>query len=122
MANSIRQVQDSVTIRGFFNRLITSLSVLLITAFVTPNFEVSSISTLMIAATILSIFDYLFNSVFNMNGSLVVRGIIGFVVCATILYITQFFVSGYTISSLSSMMGALIYAIVITMIPLRKGT
>ena len=45
------------------------------------------------------------------------RGIIGFIVSVVVLYATQFFVAGYTISWVSAIVGALIYGIVASIVP-----
>ena len=46
-----------------------------------------------------------------------VKGIIGFVLCAITLYVVQYLVNGYTISWISAILGALVYAIVDYMLP-----
>ena len=45
------------------------------------------------------------------------RGIVGFVSAAIILYLTQFFVPGYSITILSAIIGAIVYGIVTYLIP-----
>ena len=98
-------------------RLVTAAIVLAITAFFTPGFEIASLWTLAIAAVVLATLDYLINSIIGINASAFGRGIIGFIVSAIILYATQFFVSGYTISWISAIIGAVIYGIVASIIP-----
>ena len=47
------------------------------------------------------------------------RGIVGFTSAVVILYVTQFFVDGYYISILSSIVAAIIYGIIDTMLPIE---
>lgn len=117
MANKSRSSTNTMTIGGVFVRFITSAIVLAITAFFTPGFEIASLWTLAIAAVVLATLDYLVNSIIGINASAFGRGIIGFIVSAVILYATQFFVSGYTISWISAIIGAVIYGIVASIIP-----
>ena len=46
-----------------------------------------------------------------------IKGIIGFVLCAITLYLVQYIVTGYSISWISALLGALVYAIVDYMLP-----
>ena len=117
MANKSRSSTNTMTIGGVFVRFITSAIVLAITAFFTPGFEIASLWTLAIAAVVLATLDYLVNSIIGINASALGRGIIGFIISAVILYATQFFVSGYTISWISAIIGAVIYGIVASIIP-----
>ena len=121
MANNSRSSTNSMTIGGVIIRFITSAIVLAITAFFTPGFEIASFWTLGIAAIVLAIMDYLINAVIGINASPFGRGIIGFIVSVTILYATQFFVSGYSISWISAIIGAVIYGIVASIIPGKQN-
>ena len=98
-------------------RLIASAVVLAITAFFTPGFTIDNIWTLAIAAIILTVADYLIMKFTGLQASPFGKGFIGFALAAIILYVTQFFVSGYTISWFAAIIGALIYGIVDYFIP-----
>ena len=98
-------------------RLIASAVVLAITAFFTPGFTINNIWTLAIAAIILTVADYLIMKFTGLQASPFGKGFIGFALAAIILYVTQFFVSGYTISWFAAIVGALIYGIVDYFIP-----
>lgn len=116
MANNSTST-SSMSIGGILTRFITSAIVLAVTAFFTPGFQISSLWTLIVAAVVLTIIDYLVNSVFGVNTGGFGKGIVGFIVAAVILYATQFFVSGYSISWISAIIGAIIYGIVASFIP-----
>lgn len=121
MANKERSSSTQMTAGGIITRFITSAIVLGITAFFTPGFEISSFWTLVLSAVVLTIMDYLINMVLGVDASPFGRGIIGFAVSVVILYATQFFVSGYSISWISAIVGALIYGIVASMVPGKQA-
>lgn len=120
MSNNSKTSFRSMTIGSIVTRLVTSSIVLGITAFFTPGFQIASFWTLILAAIVLTVLDYLVNTVFNINVGAFGHGIIGFIVAVGVLYATQFFVSGYSISWMASIIGALIYGVVAAIIPGRQ--
>lgn len=119
--NRSRSSTNSMTIGGVILRFVTSAIVLAVTAFFTPGFEIASLWTLALAAVVLSVLDYLVNAIIGVNASPFGRGIIGFVVSVVVLYATQFFVSGYSISWISAIIGAVIYGIIASIIPGKQN-
>lgn len=117
MDNKAKNSSNQMTAGGIIARFITSAIVLAITAFFTPGFEIASFWTLLLAAVVLTVMDYLVNMVIGVDATPFGRGMIGFIVSVIILYATQFFVAGYSISWLSAIVGALIYGIVASMVP-----
>lgn len=107
----------SSTIWQIVGRLITAAIVLAITAFFTPNFSINNIWSLAVAAIILTIMDYLIVKFTGLHASPFGKGFIGFALAAIILYFTQFFVAGYSISWMAAIIGALIYGVVDYFIP-----
>ena len=105
------------TVAGIVIRLIASAVVLAITAFLVPEFSIAGIGPLVIAAIVLTVMDYLFVKLLGIEASPFGRGIVGFVSAAIILYLTQFFVPGYSITILSAIIGAIVYGIVTYLIP-----
>ena len=108
---------SSMSITGLLTRFITSAIILAITAFFTPGFEIASFWTLIVAAVVLTLIDYLVNTIFGDNIGAFGNGIVGFVVSGITLYVTQFFVAGYTINWVSAIVGAIIYVIVDSFVP-----
>ena len=98
-------------------RLITASIVLAITAFFTPGFEISNFWSLAIAAIVLSILDYLVAKFTGIQASPFGKGFVGFVLSVIILYVTQYFVAGYSISWMAAIIGALIYGVVDYFLP-----
>ncbi len=121
MVNKTKSSSNQMTAGSILARFITSAIILAITAFFTPGFEISSFWTLVLAAVVLTIMDYLINMVIGIDASPFGRGIIGFVVSVLILYATQFFVSGYSISWVSAIVGALIYGIIASIVPGKQS-
>ena len=120
MADSQLKAQDKNNTSTFGQivwRLVTSAVVLAITAFFTPGFSINNIWTLAIAAIVLTIMDYLISKFTGLHASSFGRGFVGFVLAVVTLYLTQFFVAGYTISWMAAIIGALIYGVVDYFIP-----
>ncbi len=120
MADSQLKAQDKNNTSTFGQivwRLVTSAVVLAITAFFTPGFSINNIWTLAIAAIVLTIMDYLISKFTGLHASSFGRGFVGFVLAVVTLYLTQFFVAGYTISWIAAIIGALIYGVVDYFIP-----
>ena len=105
------------TVWQIVSRLATAAIVLAITAFFTPGFSINNIWTLAIAAIVLTIMDYLIIKFTGLHASPFGKGFVGFALAAIILYLTQFFVAGYSISWMAAIIGALIYGVVDYFIP-----
>ena len=113
--NQIRS--NTSTVWQILGRFIASAVVLAITAFFTPGFSINNIWTLAIAAIVLTVADYLIMKFTGLQASPFGKGFIGFALAAIILYVTQFFVAGYSISWMAAIIGALIYGVVDYFIP-----
>ena len=98
-------------------RLITAGVVLAITAFFTPGFRINSFWALAAAAIVLTIIDYLITKFTGLHASSFGKGFVGFVLSAVVLYVTQYFVAGYTVSWMAAIIGALVYGVVDYLLP-----
>ena len=105
------------TVWQIIGRLVAAAVVLAITAFFTPGFSINNIWTLVIAAIVLTIIDYLITKFTGLHASPFGKGFVGFALAAITLYVTQFFVAGYSISWMAAIIGALIYGVVDYFIP-----
>ena len=113
MENNQAQAKNNTsTVWQVIGRLITAAIVLGITAFFTPGFQISNIWALVAAAVVLTIIDYLLTRFTGLHASAFGKGFVGFVLAAVVLYVTQYFVAGYTISWLAAIVGALVYGVV----------
>ena len=105
------------TIWQIIGRLVAAAVVLGITAFFTPGFSINNIWALILAAIVLTIIDFLITKFTGLHVSAFGKGFVGFVLAAITLYVTQFFVAGYSISWFAAIIGALIYGVVDYFIP-----
>ena len=98
-------------------RLVGAAIVLAITAFFTPGFTINNFWTLVIAAVVLTVIDYLIVKFTGLHASPFGKGFVGFALAAIPLYVTQFFVAGYSISWMAAIIGALIYGVIDYFLP-----
>lgn len=98
--------------------LITSI-VVAIAAYFTPGFTIDSLWSLLLAAVVIGVLDYLIQRFTGINASPFGRGISGFLVAAIILYVTKFIVPGFNISIWGAIIGALVIGIVDAIMPGR---
>ena len=120
MANTqsnARENSGTSTVWQVIGRLFAAAVVLAITAFFTPGFTINNVWSLIIAAVVLTIMDYLIVKFTGLDASPFGKGFVGFALSAIILYATQFFVAGYSISWMAAIIGALIYGVVDYFIP-----
>ena len=110
-------IRDSNTFAQVILRFVTSAVILAITAFFTPGFTINNIWALALAAVVLTVIDFLLVKFTGLHASAFRKGFVGFVLAAVVLYATQFFVAGYSISWIAAMIGALIYGVVDYFIP-----
>ena len=118
MENNQTQARSNTsTVWQIVGRLITAAIVLAITAFFTPGFSINNIWALAAAAIVLTVIDYLITKFTGLHASAFGKGFVGFVLAAVVLYVTQHFVAGYTISWIAAIVGALVYGVVDYFLP-----
>ena len=118
MSNTESNVKGGAsTAWQIIGRLIGAAVVLAITAFFTPGFTINNIWTLAISAVVLTLIDYLVTKFTGLHASPFGKGFVGFALAAITLYVTQFFVAGYSISWIAAIIGALIYGVIDYFIP-----
>ena len=117
MSNTQSETSSGSGAWQIIGRLIAAAVVLAITAFFTPGFTINNIWALAIAAVVLTIMDYIVVKLTGIQASPFGKGFVGFALAAIILYVTQFFVAGYSISWMAAIIGALIYGVVDYFIP-----
>ncbi len=105
------------TVWQIVGRLVTAAIVLAITAFFTPGFQISGIWALVAAAVVLTLIDFLITKFTGLHASSFGKGFVGFVLSAVVLYVTQYFVAGYTVSWIAAIVGALVYGVVDYFLP-----
>ena len=120
MENNNSRTQSSSTMGSMgqiIGRFVVAAIILGITAFFTPGFSINNIWALAISALVLTAMDYLIVKFTGLHAMAFGKGFVGFVLAVVVLYATQFFVAGYTISWMSAIIGALIYGVIDYFIP-----
>jgi len=98
-------------------RYITASVVLIVTAYMAPNFEMKSIPILFLVSFVILVIDYMMAVITGIHDNPVARGFVGFTSALILIYMTQFFVDGYYISVVSTVIAAAIYGIVDSYLP-----
>jgi len=120
MDNNNSRAQDNSGMGAFgqiIGRFIVAAIILGITAFFTPNFSISNIWALGLAAIVLTVMDYIIVKITGLQAIAFGKGFVGFILAAVTLYATQLFVAGYSISWFAAIIGALIYGIIAYIMP-----
>ena len=112
MSTNNSNTQDNSNTMGTFGqivgRFIVAAIILGITAFFTPNFSISNIWALALAAIVLTVMDYIIVKITGLQAVAFGKGFVGFILAVITLYATQFFVAGYSITWFAAIIGALI--------------
>ena len=114
---NVQATNTMSTVWQIAGRLIAAAIILAITAFFTPGFTINNFWSLAIAAVVLTLLDYLIVKFTGLHASPFGKGFVGFVLSVVVLYVTQYFVAGYSISWMAAIIGALIYGIIDYFIP-----
>lgn len=114
---NVRTSNGTSTIWQIVGRLIAAAVILAVTAFFTPGFQINNFWSLALAAVVLTVLDYLIVKFTGLHASPFGKGFVGFVLSVVVLYVTQYFVAGYSISWMAAIIGALIYGIIDYFIP-----
>ena len=120
MENNSSRSQTNSTMGTFgqmVGRFIVAAIILGITAFFTPGISINNIWALAISAIVLTVMDYLIIKFTGLHAMAFGKGFVGFVLAVVVLYATQFFVSGYSISWMAAIIGALIYGVIDYIMP-----
>ena len=116
--NSRTQSSSTMGTMGqIIGRFVVAAIILGITAFFTPGFSINNIWSLAISAIVLTIMDYLIVKFTGLHAMAFGKGFVGFVLAVVVLYATQFFVAGYSISWMAAIIGALIYGVIDYIMP-----
>lgn len=98
-------------------RLFISIAIFTFTVFLTPNFNIDNVYILILSSLFIVIIDYLIATITGIHDYPLGRGTVGFCSAIIIIYATQFFIPGYYISLLSSIIAASIYSIADYILP-----
>jgi uncharacterized membrane protein YvlD (DUF360 family) len=117
-----RPVEEHSASTVFFRwlgRLVIMAIILAIVSFVTPGFSINGLWSFIIAAVVISLLDFLVETVMKTDASPFGKGLKGFLLAAVILYVAQFLVPGMSVSIIGALIGALAIGILDAIFPSR---
>ncbi len=100
-------------------RFIVAAVVLMFVGFLVPGFSVSSFWTAFLAAVVIALLGWVVEAMFGDRISPYNRGIIGFLVSAVVIYLTQFIVTGFHVTVLGALLASLVIGIIDLFIPIK---
>ncbi|AKF92371.1 phage holin family protein [Brevibacillus laterosporus] len=101
-------------------RFIVAAIVLMFVGFLVPGFAVNGFWTALLAAVVIALIGWGVESIFGDKISPYNRGIVGFVVSAIVIYLTQFLVPGFRVTVLGALLAALVIGIIDLFIPVKN--
>ncbi|MGE5701540.1 MAG: phage holin family protein [Clostridia bacterium] len=108
-----------MTILRHVIRFVVAAIVLMIVGFLVPGFAVSSFWAALFAAVVIAVIGWIVEAMFGNRVSPFSRGIVGFLVSAAVIYLTQFLVSGFRVTILGALLASLVIGIVDLFIPIK---
>lgn len=100
-------------------RLILFVIVLGITSFFTPGFTINGIWAFVLAAVVITVVDYIVESLMGENISPLGTGLKGFIISAIIIYLVQFIVPHMSVSIIGALIASLVIGIIDAIMPGR---
>ncbi|AIG25452.1 phage holin family protein [Brevibacillus sp. 7WMA2] len=101
-------------------RFIVAAIVLMFVGFLVPGFAVNGFWTALLAAVVIALIGWGVESIFGDKISPYNRGIVGFIVSAIVIYLTQFLVPGFRVTVLGALLAALVIGIIDLFIPIKN--
>lgn len=111
---------NSLRTKQLILRFIASLSILSFTVYFIQNFNNNYYPLVIIAAFLVIILNYIIATFSGIHDSPWGRAIVGFVTFSIIIYSMQFFIPGFYISLITSIIAAILYALIESFLPNRE--
>ncbi len=108
-----------MTILRHVIRFIVAAIVLMFVGFLVPGFAVNGFWTALFAAVVIAVLGWIIEAFFGDRLSPYNRGIIGFLVSALVIYLTQFVVAGFRVTILGALLASLVIGIIDLFIPIK---
>jgi putative membrane protein len=102
---------------GAIVRFIVAALVLMLLGYVVPGFSHLSFFDALLAAVVISLVGYLVETVFGRRVSPYGRGLVGFLVSAAVIWLTQFVVPTMHVTVLAALIAAFVIGIVDMFVP-----
>ena len=102
-------------------RFIVSVIVLELVAFLVPGFTIASFGSAILAALAIMVVGWLIEMITGNKITPYGRGIVGFLVSASVLYLIQYLVPGFRIGLFSALIASLIIGIIDIFVPTTRS-
>ena len=100
-------------------RFVVAALVLMFIGALVPGFKSMGFGTALLAALVIAGLSYLIGLVLGHDLSPYAHGVVGFLVSAVVIYITQFLVPGMRVSVIGALLGSLVIGLIDLFIPTK---
>ena len=111
---------NSLRSKQLILRFIAAILIFSSTIFFIQNFNNKYYPLIIIASFLVVVLNYIIATFSGIHDSPLGRAIVGFVTFTIIIYVVQFFVPGFFISLLTSLIAAMLYALIESFLPNRE--
>ncbi len=102
---------------GAVIRFVVSAIVLMIMGLILPGFAVFGFVNALLAAVVIALMGWAVEAILGQRVSPQSRGIVGFIVAAIVIYLTQFVVPGMTVTVVGALLASLVVGIIDAFVP-----
>ncbi|HEX2954536.1 MAG TPA: phage holin family protein, partial [Bacillota bacterium] len=100
-------------------RFVVAALVLMFIGYIVPGFSAISFGTALLAALVIAGLSYVVELFLGRKASPYAHGVVGFLVSALVIYLTQFIVPGLSVSLIGALLGSLVIGIIDLFIPTK---
>jgi len=100
-------------------RFVIAALVLMLIGYLVPGFSGLNFLSALLAALVIAGLGYLIERLLGRNVSPYAHGVVGFLVSAVVIYVTQFIVPGMSVSILGALLASLVIGVVDMFIPTK---
>jgi len=100
-------------------RFIVSAIVLMVVGAIVPGFSALSFGNALLAALVIAGLSYLIELVLGRDISPYAHGVVGFLVSAIVIYLTQFIVPDMSVSMIGALLASLVIGIIDLFVPTK---
>lgn len=111
---------NSLRSKQLILRFIAAILIFSATIFFIQNFNNKYYPLIIIGSFLVVVLNYIIATFSGIHDSPLGRAIVGFVTFTIIIYVVQFFVPGFFISLLTSIIAAMLYALIESFLPNRE--
>ena len=106
-----------MSILGAIVRFIVAAIVLLLVSWIVPGFSVHGFGSALLLALVIALLGWVVESIFGERVSPFGRGIVGFLVSALVIWLSQYIVNDVSSSILGALLAALVIGIIDIFVP-----